>query len=204
MFLFDEGPTTLYARSRALGMDVEGAEARGLVRIQQIDPAEMSPGEFAHQVRVAVERDRVRVVVIDSLNGYLSAMPEESFLTVQLHELFSYLRQSGVLTLVIVAQHGFVGAQMETPVDVSYLADTVLLLRNYEHEGRLSKAVSAVKKRSGAHENAIRDFFMEKGGLRVGPPLESFRGILSGLPERISPSARDEKRDEKKDESARG
>lgn len=196
MFLFDEGPTTLYARSRALGMDVEGAAGKGLIRIQQIDPAEMSPGEFAHQVRVAAEREGVRVVVIDSLNGYLSAMPEESFLTAQLHELFSYLRQRGILTLVIVAQHGFVGANMDTPIDVSYLADTVLLLRNYEHRGRLSKAISCVKKRSGAHENAIRDFFMEKSGLRVGPPLESFGGILSGTPERAERDPRDEKRDE--------
>jgi circadian clock protein KaiC len=189
MFLFDEGVGTLYARSRALGMDVATPVAAGTLSVQQIDPAEMSPGEFAHRVRNAVERDGVRIVVIDSLNGYMSAMPEESFLTAQLHELFSYLRQRGVLTIVIVAQHGFVGPNMEAPVDVSYLADTVLLLRNYEHGGRLHKAISTVKKRSGPHENTIRGFFMEKSGLRVGPPLESFHGILSGHPERTDPGS---------------
>jgi circadian clock protein KaiC len=196
MFLFDEGPATFFARARALGMDLAAPAEKGLVALKQIDPAEMSPGEFAHQVRLAVERDHARVVVIDSLNGYLSAMPEESFLTVQLHELFTYLRQRGVLTLVIVAQHGFVGENMDAPVDVSYLADTVLLLRNYEHGGRLRKAISAVKKRSGVHENTIRGFYMESTGLRIGPPLESFRGILSGSAETAGMPARDERADE--------
>jgi circadian clock protein KaiC len=188
MFLFDEGPATVYARARGLGLDIEGAVTRGMIRIQQIDPAEMSPGEFVDNVRNAVERGGARVVIIDSLNGYLSAMPEERFLTIQLHELFTYLRQRGILTIVVVAQHGFVGSNMETPVDVSYLADTVLLLRNFEYGGRLSRAISAVKKRTGGHEHTIREFTFEKAGLRLGPPLDAFHGILSGDPER-APSA---------------
>jgi circadian clock protein KaiC len=188
MFLFDEGPPTLFARSKGLGLDVEAAAARGTLTIRQMDPAEVSPGEFACLVREHVEAEHARIVVIDSLNGYLNAMPEERFLAAQLHELFSYLRQRGVLTLVVVAQHGFVGAQLETPVDVSYLADTVLLVRNYEYGGRLLRALSAVKKRSGAHETTIREFSMGRHGIEVGPPLESLRGVLLGVPEAVGPS----------------
>jgi circadian clock protein KaiC len=181
LFIFDEGLETLYGRSEGLGLPLRELVEAGTISVQQMDPAEMSPGEFGFHVREAVEAQNARVVVIDSLNGYLAAMPEESFLTVQLHELFSYLRQRGVLTIVVVAQHGFLGAG-ETPVEVSYLADTVLLLRNYESAGGLHKSISMVKKRSGVHENTIRAFSMGPQGLQVGPTLDKFRGILSGIP----------------------
>ena len=150
--------------------------------MRQVDPAELSPGEFSHAVRHAVENQGVRMLIIDSLNGYLMAMPDERFLVNQLHELLSYLSERAVATLVVLAQHGTVGSMMPVPVDLSYLADSVLLLRYYEAEGRLHKAISVVKKRSGAHENAIREFKMSSKGLSVGAALEQYRGVLSGIP----------------------
>jgi len=153
----------------------------GRLSIQQIDPAEMSPGEFAHVVSDAVEKRDVRIVVIDSLNGYLNAMPDERFLVLQMHELLSYLNQLGVLTIMVLAQHGLVG-RMETPVDLSYLSDAVIMLRYFEANGRVRRAMSVVKKRSGAHEDAIREFQLSSEGLKVGPPLTQFSGILSGTP----------------------
>jgi circadian clock protein KaiC len=182
IFTFDESAATLLARSAGLGMDLAAHVEAGRVRLQQVDPAELSPGEFAHRVREAVEQDRARMVVIDSLNGYLNAMPEERFLTIQLHELLTYLGQHGVVTLLIVAQHGLLGAGMQTPVDASYLADAVILLRYFEARGRLRRAVSVVKKRSGAHEETLRELRMGAGGLSVGEPLEEFQGILTGTP----------------------
>jgi circadian clock protein KaiC len=149
--------------------------------IQQIDPAEMSPGEFAQRVRDAVEQHDARVVLIDSLNGYLNAMPDERFLVLQMHELLSYLNQLGVLTLMVLAQHGMVG-RMETPVDLSYLSDAVVMLRYFEADGRVRRALSVVKKRSGVHEDAIREFQLTSEGLKVGPPLTQFSGVLSGTP----------------------
>jgi circadian clock protein KaiC len=149
--------------------------------VQQIDPAELSPGEFAHVVRQTVEEHNVRLVVIDSLNGYLQSMPEEQFLLVQLHELLSYLRQRGVLTMLVMAQHGFLG-KMDGPIDVSYLADTVILTRYFEAGGRVRKALSVVKKRTGRHEDAIREFAFADGGLQVGPPLSGYHGVLTGVP----------------------
>ena len=172
MFAFDEGLGTLYSRS-----SVE----KGLMTIQQIDPAEMSPGEFAQRVRDAVEQHDARVVLIDSLNGYLNAMPDERFLVLQMHELLSYLNQLGVLTLMVLAQHGMVG-RMETPVDLSYLSDAVIMLRYFEADGRVRRALSVVKKRSGVHEDAIREFQLTSEGLKVGPPLTQFSGVLSGTP----------------------
>jgi circadian clock protein KaiC len=181
MFIFDEGIATLYARAASLGMDLRPHVESGRVTIQQIDPAEMSAGEFVHHVRHAVEAGGARVVVIDSLNGFLHAMPEEEFLVLQLHELMSYLRQRGVVTLLVLAQSGPVGP-MSSPVDISYLADTVVLLRYFEAAGRVGKAVSVLKKRSGLHEDAIREFTLGPDGLKVGKALEQFQGVLTGVP----------------------
>jgi circadian clock protein KaiC len=181
MFAFDEGLGTLYSRSSALGIPMQQFVDQGIMTIQQIDPAEMSPGEFAQRVRDAVEQRNVRVVLIDSLNGYLNAMPDERFLVLQMHELLSYLNQLGVLTVMVLAQHGMVG-RMETPVDLSYLSDAVIMLRYFEANGRVRRALSIVKKRSGVHEDAIREFQLTSEGLKVGPPLTQFSGVLSGTP----------------------
>jgi circadian clock protein KaiC len=155
-----------------------------LIRFQQIDPAELSPGEFAANVRHSVEVDNARIIVIDSLNGYLNAMPDERFLILQMHELLSYLAQQGVLTILILAQHGLVGP-METPIDISYLSDAVLMLRYFEIAGTVRRALSVVKKRSGDHEHAIREFRLTKTGIKLGPPLKAFNGIFSGTPQYI-------------------
>jgi circadian clock protein KaiC len=181
MYAFDEGLGTLFARAEALGVPLRDYVDQGLVSIQQIDPAEMSPGEFSHLVRSAVEKDDVRVIIIDSLNGYLNAMPDERFLVLQMHELLSYLNQLGILTLMVLAQHGLVG-QMQTPIDLSYLSDAVIMLRYFEATGRVRRAISVVKKRSGTHENTIREFQLSAQGLKVGPPLTEFSGILTGTP----------------------
>jgi circadian clock protein KaiC len=181
MFAFDEGLGTLFARAAGLGVDLQEYVEQGLITIQQIDPAEMSPGEFTHLVRDAVEQRNVRVLLIDSLNGYLNAMPDERFLVLQVHELLSYLNQLGVLTIMVLAQHGLLG-QMQTPIDLSYLSDTVIMLRYFEAGGRVRRAISVVKKRSGSHENAIREFQLTSEGVRVGPPLTQFSGILTGTP----------------------
>jgi circadian clock protein KaiC len=181
MFCFDEGFGTLFARAAALGMGLREHVDAGRISVQQVDPAELSPGEFAHTVRAAAEETGVSVVVIDSLNGYLQAMPEEQFLVTQLHELLSYLRQRGVATIMVVAQHGVVGP-MQAPIDISYLADTVVLTRFFEMSGRVRKAISVLKKRSGRHEQTIREFALGPGGFEVGPPLDRFRGVLSGVP----------------------
>lgn len=145
-------------------------------------PAELSPGEFAHLVRRAVEEDGARFVVIDSLDGYLQAMTDERFLTAQMHELLTYLNQQGVVTLLMLAQHGFLGAQMGTPVDVSYLADTVILLRYFEAGGAVRRAISVVKKRTGFHEDTIRELRLSSKGIKVGNPLFEFQGVLTGIP----------------------
>ncbi len=154
----------------------------GRVKIAQVDPAELSPGEFAHTIRHAVERQRTSVLVIDSLNGYLNAMPGERFLTIQLHELLTYLGQAGVATILIGAHHGLIGGPMITPVDASYLADAVILMRYFETRGEIKQAISVVKKRGGAHERSIREFQLENGQISVGPPLRDFRGVLTGVP----------------------
>jgi circadian clock protein KaiC len=182
VFIFDESVNTLLTRCAGLGIDLRKHIESGRVTVQQIDPAEMSPGEFAHTIRRAVERRHVSVVMIDSLNGYLNAMPQERFLVIQLHELLMYLGQAGVATILIGTQQGLIGSQMNTPVDASYLADAVILLRYYEMRGEVRQAISVVKKRGGAHERTIREFRMEGGRIRVGPPLREFRGVLTGVP----------------------
>jgi circadian clock protein KaiC len=169
-------------RSEAIGMEVMRHVESGRIVIQQIDPAEIPPGEFVHLVQEQVEQRKISVLVIDSLNGYINAMPEERFLTIHMHELLSYLSNQGVATLLVMAQHGVVGSNMLTPIDVSYLADCVILLRYFELAGELRKAVSVVKKRSGNHEKAIRPFAIGSDGLTVGPPLTEFHGVLSGTP----------------------
>ncbi|HEX8251947.1 MAG TPA: ATPase domain-containing protein [Thermoanaerobaculia bacterium] len=182
MFLFDESKNTLLARCEGIGMPFQQEIDSGRIAIQQIDPAEVPPGEFVQLVREQVEKRNITVLVIDSLNGYVNAMPEERFLTIHMHELLTYLGQHGVATILVVAQHGLVGNSMMSPVDVSYLADCVILLRYFELSGEIRKAVSVVKKRSGAHEKAIRPFAISSEGLMVGPPLTEFHGVLSGTP----------------------
>lgn len=181
IFAFDEGRGTMSARAKALGLPLKEALDKGLIDVQQIDPAEMAPGEFADAVRRSVEVGEARVVIIDSLNGYLNAMPDERFLTLQMHELLSYLSQSGVLTILVLAQHGLVGP-MDTPLDISYLADGVLMLRYFEFDGSVRRALSVVKKRSGNHEHTIREFKLSHLGIKVGPPLKGFSGIFRGTP----------------------
>jgi circadian clock protein KaiC len=181
IFTFDETLSIMLARSKALGLDLEPGMQRGVLTAQQIDPAELSPGEFAVRVKKGVEAG-AKLVVIDSLNGYLSAMPGENYLINQLHELSTYLNQQGVITILIMAQHGLVNVT-EAPVDLSYLADTVVSLRYFEFQGEVRKAVAVIKKRSGGHEKSIREFQLREGqGIRVGPPLRGFQGVLGGLP----------------------
>ena len=182
VFLFDERPETFYRRSEGLGMDVRPLVTEGRMRVRQIDTGELSPGEFAQDVRRAVDDEGARVVLIDSLSGYFHAMPQEDQLVTQMHELLVYLSQRGVLSLLIVGQSGIVGTDIMAPVDVSYMADTVLLLRHFEAFGTLRKAVSVVKKRYGPHETAIRELRFAPGGVAVGEPIEAFGGVLTGNP----------------------
>lgn len=182
VFMFDERISTLHARTKALGLDLAAHVDAGRITLQQIDPAEMGPGEFAHCVQEAVELRRCRVIVIDSLNGYQHSIGEERVLLVQLHELFTYLANQGVATIIVAAQHGLLGA-MQSQIDVSYLADTIVLFRYFEAMGRIRKAVSVVKKRSGKHENAIRELTLDNRGVQVGEPLEEFSGVLTGVPQ---------------------
>jgi circadian clock protein KaiC len=188
-FAFDEVPAILINRAREIGLDFDGAMKSGMLEIRQIDPAEVAPGELANEIRQAIDRDHTRVVVLDSLNGYVNAMPQEEFLHLHLHELLTYLNQQGVLTIMILAQHGLVGA-MGAPVDVSYLADTVLLTRYFEARGAMKKAVSVVKKRSGAHENTIREVSMSAKGIAIGEPLVQFEGVMTGVPRFLGGSAK--------------
>lgn len=185
MFIFDENIPTFHSRSRKLGMDMQKWVREGLITLQQIDPAEMSSGEFATTVRRAAESEGpggpARLIIIDSLNGYLNAMPEEKFLTAQLHELLSYLGQLGVVTILTVTQSGMVG-NMASPVDTTYLADNVVLFRYFEAGGTVRRAVSVVKKRNGRHERSIREIDMEERGVQIGEPLVDFHGILTGTP----------------------
>jgi circadian clock protein KaiC len=182
LFAFDETAGIVLERASKLGLNLRTFVRDGIVSLQQVDPAEISPGEFAHRILQSV-RSGCRLVVVDTLNGYLNAMPGERFLTNQLHELSAYLNQQGVLTIFVLAQHGL-GSGAEAPVDLSYLADTVVNLRFFEVAGEVKKALSVVKKRSGVHERTIREFMLEpERGIRIGPPLREFRGVLTGLPE---------------------
>jgi len=184
LFIFDESANTLFSRLAGLGIDLKKHVDAGRVTVQQIDPAELSPGELVHAIRAAVEERDARIVVIDSLNGYLNSMPDEKFLIVQLHELLTYLGQRGVASLLIAAQHGLMGAQMTSPVDASYLADSVMLLRYFEAEGEVRQAISVVKMRGGEHERTIRDFSMKGGRIVIGEPLRDYRGVMTGVPEK--------------------
>ena len=170
-----------------MGMDIERWIEAGRVHLRQVDPGEMSPGELVHLIRQAVEGDHASVVVIDSLNGYLNAMPDDRFLIVQLHELLTYLGQAGVATLLVGAHHGMIGTNMQAPVDASYLADAIVMLRYFEAEGEVRQAISVMKKRGGAHERSIRAFTMDDTGLHVGEPLRNFRGVLTGVPIPLEP-----------------
>lgn len=181
-FLFDERASTFRARAEALGMPVEKALAAGTLRIQQVEPTQMSPGEFADTVRHVVEDEGVRMIVIDSINGYMQAMPSERLLTVQVHELLSYLANHRVSILMTLVQHGVFGGPVDEAAEVSYLADTVLLLRYFEHAGVVRQAISVVKKRSGQHEHTIRECRVDQGGFIVGKPLSEFHGVLTGVP----------------------
>jgi circadian clock protein KaiC len=187
-FVFDENIGVLRSRSRKLGIPIEPHMESGLMSVQQIDPAELSPGEFAAIVRRAVDgtdghkSGPAKVVIIDSLNGYLNAMPEEKFLTAQMHEMLSYLGQKGVITLLAVTQAGMIGSQMGSPVDTTYLADNVILFRYFEARGRVRRAISVVKKRNGRHEPTIREIHVTEEGLKIGDPLEDFQGVLTGVP----------------------
>lgn len=181
VFLFEESLRTLHARANAVATPLRDLVERGTIEIQQIDPGQLSPGQFVHLVKETVLKRHAAVVVIDSLNGYLQAMPDVKFLSIQLHDLLSFLGNHGVVTLLTVAQSGIIGT-MHTPADLTYLADTVILLRYFEHDGRIRKAISIIKKRAGPHEETIRELRMESTGIRVGPPLREFQGVLTGVP----------------------
>ena len=187
LFIFDETVGTLRSRARKMSMPLDRHIKDGLVTVQQVDPAELSPGEFVTIVRRAVDGNDgngrpAKVILIDSLNGYLHSMSEERFLSAQLHELFTYLSQRGVSTLVTVTQSGMVGAGMRTPIDTTYLADNVILFRYFEAVGHVRRAISVAKKRSGPHELSIREMRMTSKGIEIGKPLEQFQGILTGVP----------------------
>ncbi len=183
MFLFDESINTLLSRMSGMGVELAAHRDAGRVSLRQIDPAELTPGEFAHLIRREVEENGAGMIVIDSLNGYLNAMPGERYLAIHLHELLMYLGEHGVATLLIGAHQGIIGTQMRTPVDASYLADAVVMLRYYEDRGEVRQAISVMKKRGGRHERTIREFSLGPGGIRVGDPLRDFRGVLTGVPE---------------------
>jgi circadian clock protein KaiC len=181
LFVFDEELGLLFARMKGLGIDLEEMQRGGKLFIDQVDAAELSPGEFAHRVRKRVYEDHIKTVVIDSLNGYQAAMPEENSLILHMHELLQYLNRQGATTFLTVAQHGLVG-DMKAPVDVTYLADTVILLRYFEALGRVRRAISVIKKRTGMHEDTIRELMISNRGISLGDPLNEFHGILRGVP----------------------
>lgn len=188
LFVFDEELGLLFARARNMGIDLAAMRDSGKLFIEQMDAAELSPGEFTHRVRCCVDRDRIRTVGIDSLNGYQASMPEEQYVILHLHELLQYLNRRGAATFLTVAQHGLIGDMRQT-IDVTYLADTVILMRFFEAVGRVRRAISVVKKRAGSHEDTIREFRIDHHGLTLGAPLDAFQGVLRGVPTYIgSPS----------------
>ncbi len=186
LFTFDERVETMVIRAKGLGIPLDDYIEKSLIDVRPVDPTELSPGEFADEVRKAAEgidgKEPVKIIIIDSLNGYLNAMPEERFLTAQLHELLTYLGHMQVVTFLVVAQHGLLGNAMQSPLDTSYLADTVVLFRYFESNGEVRQLVSIIKKRSGAHERSIREIRMDKGGIKIGQPLHQFHGLLTGTP----------------------
>jgi circadian clock protein KaiC len=181
MFVFDEELGLLFDRMRGIGIDLAAMQASGGLVVEQVDAAELSPGEFAHRVRKQVDDFEIKTVVIDSLNGYQAAMPEENSLILHMHELLQYLNRRGAATFMTVAQHGLVG-DMKAPVDVTYLADTVILLRYFEASGSVRRAISVIKKRTGSHEATIREYRIDNRGLTIGAPLNEFQGVLRGVP----------------------
>ena len=188
-YLFDERLGTFHARTQGLGMDIGHFIAEGLITLSQVEPTERSPGEFAHDVVRAVEDDGVQMVVIDSINGYMQSMPEERLLPVQVHELLSYLAGRGVTSVLTLVQRGIFGSPVDEAADISYLADSVVLLRYFEVRGAVRQAVSVVKKRSGNHERTIRECRVGHGGLHVGAPLQEFQGVLTGVPQYVGEMA---------------
>src|SRR6185437_6340961 len=181
MFVFDEELGLLISRMKGVGIDLAEMQRSGSLHLEQVDAAELSPGEFAHRVRKRVDEDQIKTVVIDSLNGYQAAMPEENSLILHMHELLQYLNRQGAATFMTVAQHGLIG-DMKAPVDVTYLADTVILLRYFEALGSVKRAISIIKKRTGVHESTIREYRIDERGLTIGAPLDNFEGVLRGVP----------------------
>jgi circadian clock protein KaiC len=188
LFVFDEELGLLFARTAALGIDLQAMCDANKLLVEQMDAAELSPGEFSHRVRAAVDRAGIRTVAIDSLNGYHAAMPEEEFLTLHQHELLQYLNRRSAATFLTMAQHGMVGGEMTQPVDVTYIADSVIMLRYFEALGRVRRAISVIKKRTGTHEDTIREFRIDGRGITVGEPLREFQGVLRGVPTYVGQS----------------
>jgi circadian clock protein KaiC len=181
LFVFDEDMEALCNRAAQVGVDLAGMREGGNLVMQQVDAAELSPGEFAHKVRRCVEDSNVSTILVDSLNGYQAAMPDEQYLLLHMHELLTYLNRRGVSSFVTVAQHGMMG-EMRSPFDMTYISDSVLLLRFFEAQGSLLRAVSVLKKRTGAHENTIRELRIDSSGLNLGEPLRNFQGVMRGVP----------------------
>ncbi|WP_163026830.1 ATPase domain-containing protein, partial [Pseudomonas viridiflava] len=181
LFIFDEEMGLLFERMLKIGIDPRALQETGSMLIEQIDAAELSPGEFPHRVRRAVDQKQIKTVVIDSINGYQASMPEENALVLHMHELLLYLNRRGASTFMTVAQHGLVG-DMRSPVDITYLADSVILLRYFEALGQVRRAISIIKKRTGTHESTIREYRISSKGLKIGAPLEAFQGVLRGVP----------------------
>ena len=194
VYSFDEVLRTAQERAEALGLPVREEIKKGTLAMSQIDPAELAPGEFVWQIRKDVEDKDTRIVVIDSLNGLLNAMPGEKDLTLQLHELVAFLNQKGVITFIILTQHGLVG-NMQTEMDVSYLADTVVLLRYFEADGEIRQVISVLKQRVGRHERSLREFRLDDDGIAVGEPIRSFKGILTGVPDSVDSIVKSEEED---------
>jgi circadian clock protein KaiC len=183
VFVFDERPETLYKRSEDIGLPLRPFVAGGQLTLHAVETGTTSPGQFADTVRGLVEEQGIRIILLDSLTGYLRAMPEETLLVQQMHDLLNYLSQKGVLSLLVVTHHGLIGERMQQDLDLSYISDTVVLLRHFEAGGALRKALSVVKKRHGWHEKTIRELTIRAGGIEVGEPLHGFRGVLTGNPE---------------------
>jgi len=197
VFAFEETKSILLHRAEGMGIHINEGPGQGQMLIRQVDPAEIAPGEFAHLVRQSVERDHARIVIIDSLNGYLNAMPDDNFLSAQLHELLSYLNNHGVATFLVTAQSGMMGMNMRSPVDTSYLADGVVMMRLFEHAGKVKKAISALKKRSGPHEESIRQIWFDHEGIHLSEPLANLRGVLSGVPIELGAGHQDSQKPER-------
>jgi circadian clock protein KaiC len=185
--LFDESVESHIVRSQGLGFDVAAAIKAGRMRVADLDPAELSLGQIAHLLVRQVEEDNVGLVVIDTLNGYLQSAVEEHAVFLQLRELISYLNRRRVVTLLTLTEHGILGSERSTPIDVSFLADNVILLRYFEARGAIRQALSVVKKRTGQHERTIRELIVKPGGISVGEPLENLAAVLTGTPQHLPP-----------------